>query len=174
MRRGVTLISVAMTAFSLVVVASVVYAYGVAAAPRPQTASVAAQPQAPSAAVEAASISAAPVVSAPVQVSPQDAAAAAAKFINRTDAYSVELADLSGVQCYKVTFSSGDVVYVGLDGQILSSVAPTAVPSSYAAIKRHPGRDGQSASNSGSSGGSGGGSGGESEGGGEHESEGGD
>ena len=40
--------------------------------------------------------------------------------IGRTDLYAAENAKLNGVDAYMVTFSSGDLVYVGLDGNILS------------------------------------------------------
>ena len=60
------------------------------------------------------------------KVAPQDAASIAAKAINRTDLYSVELADYQGTQAYKVTFSSGDIVYVSMDGQVLGTEPPPA------------------------------------------------
>jgi hypothetical protein len=65
-----------------------------------------------------------PTPEAPVTVatgvSPEDAAQIAARYLNRTDLYSVESAQFNGVSAYLVTFSSGDMVYVGADGQILS------------------------------------------------------
>ena len=53
------------------------------------------------------------------------AAGIASEFLGRTDAYTVELAQYNGVQAYKVTFLSGDVVYVSPDGQVLGSELPT-------------------------------------------------
>jgi hypothetical protein len=53
------------------------------------------------------------------------AAGLASEFLGRTDAYSVELAQYNGVQAYKVTFLSRDVVYVSFDGQVLGSELPT-------------------------------------------------
>jgi len=56
-------------------------------------------------------------------ITPEQAAALAAQILGRTDLYSVASAlTAGGVSAYKVTFSSGDVVYVGLDGAILSVV----------------------------------------------------
>ena len=52
-------------------------------------------------------------------VSPKKAAEIAARYLNRTDLYSVESAPYNGVTAYLVTFSSGDLVYVSLDGQVL-------------------------------------------------------
>jgi uncharacterized membrane protein YgcG len=123
MRRSITMISAAITTFSLVVLGSVVYAYRVLAAARPnQVAAVATQPLPEHAAL--------PPVAKSVNMSPQDAAAAAAKFLSRTDPYSVQLSDFNGTQAYKVTFSSGDVVFIGLDGLVLGTVpAPAQVAS---------------------------------------------
>jgi hypothetical protein len=56
----------------------------------------------------------------PVSLSAQEAAAMAASILNQQDIYSVESAPFNGVDAYKVVFSSGQVAFVGLDGQILS------------------------------------------------------
>ena len=53
-------------------------------------------------------------------VTPEEAAGLAAQVLGREDLYSVEVTDLEGENVYMVTFSSGDLVYVSLDGQILS------------------------------------------------------
>src|SRR5512146_818196 len=120
-------ISASITAFILALTAGAVHAY--------RTASQAALTvQQPPAATEAASQvgaslleqAPAPAVAAVQNVAPQDAASIAAKAINRTDLYSVELADYQGTQAYKVTFSSGDVVYIALDGKLLGTEAPPA------------------------------------------------
>ena len=50
-----------------------------------------------------------------------DAAAAAAKVLGRTDVYITEYAQLNGADVYLVSFLSGDLVYVGLDGQVIST-----------------------------------------------------
>ena len=50
-----------------------------------------------------------------------DAAAAAAKVLGRTDVYITEYAQLNGAEVYLVSFLSGDLVYVGLDGQVIST-----------------------------------------------------
>ena len=50
-----------------------------------------------------------------------DAAAAAAKVLGRTDVYITEYAQLNGADVYLVSFLSGDIVYVGLDGQVIST-----------------------------------------------------
>ncbi len=50
----------------------------------------------------------------------EQAAALASQVIGRTDLYAAENSLLDGVNTYLVTFSSGDIVYVSLDGKILS------------------------------------------------------
>lgn len=53
-------------------------------------------------------------------ISPQDAAQIAASKLKRTDLYSVEGTRFNGASAYLVVFSSGDKVYVGTDGSVLS------------------------------------------------------
>ena len=57
-------------------------------------------------------------------LTPQEAALVAANFLGRTDLYSVEFTTWNGTNIFKVTFSSGDVVYVDLNGQVLGSEPP--------------------------------------------------
>ena len=131
MAKTVIVMSAAVTAFLLALTAAAMYAYRTLS-----TASAAAQQpasQQSSAPVNApVQLSADPTQAQPTtvpNVSPQDAASLAAKYLNRTDLYSVQLADLKGTQTYMVTFSRGDVVYVGLQGQVLASLpAPTPAP----------------------------------------------
>ena len=70
-----------------------------------------------------------PTATQPVQVDPVQAASIAAQFLNRSDVYSVEGVTINGVNAYKVVFSSGDVVYVGLDGVVISTetLQPTVI-----------------------------------------------
>jgi hypothetical protein len=113
MRKSTLFISAILTTFMLVVLFGVVSAYQNGLSSTQE----AAVQSPPAAVVQAAN------TSAPVQVTnitPEEAAAIASKVINRTDLYSVEVAQLEGVDTYLVTFSSGDIVYVGMDGQILS------------------------------------------------------
>jgi hypothetical protein len=61
------------------------------------------------------------VASAPVAyISMEQAARLAATYLGRSDVYSVETVNSNGANVYQVTFSSGDVVYVSLDGNVLS------------------------------------------------------
>jgi hypothetical protein len=121
MKKSTLFISAALTAFVLVMLAGVVTAFKNI----PVASQVAA---APVAAVTAEALPTAvpelptsvPTL-APTPVSPQDAAGIAAQFMNKQDVYSVETATLDGANVYKVTFSSGDIVYVGLDGKVIST-----------------------------------------------------
>ena len=56
----------------------------------------------------------------PVNWTPEQASALAAQVLGHDDLYSVEVTDLNGETVYMVTFSSGDLVYISLDGQIRS------------------------------------------------------
>ncbi len=136
MRRNLALIAAAITTFTLVVLVSVVYAYsGLAATPS----SAASGPDQSVKTIQIGAPANAPSNPANVQstiglaasLSPQAAASLAAQFLHRTDLYSAELSTYNGTPAYKITFSSGDVVYVSLSGQILGVVplAPaTAAP----------------------------------------------
>jgi hypothetical protein len=121
MRKGIMFIATALTTFVLAVLGAVVYAYRAPAVPG----SVSAQPvNSQSVSLAAPEAAAPPAAATAAMVSPQQAASLAAGYINRTDLYSVELADFNGVQTYKVVFSSGDIVYVGLDGSLVAAVPP--------------------------------------------------
>ena len=120
MRKSTLFISAALTTFMLAVMFGVVSAYqSVVKSSQP----VAVQPQPTAAEVVNAAIVNAPAVVVPTQatnITPETAAAVASKVINRTDLFSAELAKFNDVDAYLVTFSSGDLVYVSLNGQILS------------------------------------------------------
>jgi hypothetical protein len=58
---------------------------------------------------------------APGAVRIYDAAAEAAKVIGRKDVYITEYSQLDGVDVYLVSFVSGDLVYVSLDGKVIST-----------------------------------------------------
>jgi uncharacterized membrane protein YgcG len=153
--KSALFVSAALTAFVLAILASVVSAFSTAKTSEvtttvspTQEVAIAAVPTQPD-----------PTATQPTQVGPEQAASIAAQFMNKTDVYSVESSSINSVNAYKVVFSSGDIVYVGLDGKVISTaklqpavvnIDPTPAP------KKH-----RSSSGGGSSGGSnGGGSGG--------------
>jgi len=123
MRKSTIFISAVLTTFALVMLYRVASAYNdnknvtkVAAAPVSNSA-----PPAPPADAQAAD------VQANVALGPMDAAQLAAKVVGNTNLLSAESSSYNGVNAYMITFANNDVVYVGLDGQILSvQMAPVA------------------------------------------------
>lgn len=159
MKTPISFISAAITAFILAITAGTVYAYKTLAASASSSQSQSNQTNTTTQLVASSSTS-----SEAPDVSPQDAASVAAKFLGRTDLYSAELANYQGAQSYKITFTSGDVVYVSMKGIVVGSeLPPTPVP---VVITQWSGGGGGHHWS--------GGSGGSSEGGAEHESESGD
>jgi uncharacterized membrane protein YgcG len=155
-RKSSVFLSVALTAFVVSILAGIIYAYNGLTFTEPfSSTQVATQDQ--------ATIQVPPTASSTqsiVSVSPQDAAAIAAKFLKRTDLYSVQLATINGLQLYKVAFVSGDAVYVSLDGQVVLSVpAPQPSPTPVVIIISVPGNSPHGSRGGGGSGGSDGGGG---------------
>ena len=122
MIKNATFISIAVTTFVLILLAGVVYAYQ---GSETYSSLPAAQQSSDMQAVALPVISPSPTD--PAAISPQDAASIAVKFSNRTDLYSVELADFNSSQTYKVVFSSGDVIYIAMDGMVVG-IASSSQP----------------------------------------------
>ena len=125
MRKSTLFISAVLTTFVLIVLVGVVSAY------KKNTTDIAAAntQQDPSAVVaDLSTATAAPILT------PEEAAALAAQVIGHTDLYSVETSLFNNEPAYLVTFSSSDLVYVSLTGQILSiGKLPTVYVSAPAA-----------------------------------------
>lgn len=70
-----------------------------------------------------------PVPTEEIQVSltHQEAALVAANFLEQTDLYSVENVVWEETDAYKVVFSTGDIVYVSMNGDILATESPETV-----------------------------------------------
>jgi hypothetical protein len=119
MRKSTLFISAVLTTFVMAMLAGVASAYQNAIANNAGQAAadtqVQTQPQ-----PEVKAISHAMSADSQFTLAPEEAAGLAAQVIGREDLYSVEVTDLNGENVYMVTFSSGDLVYVSLDGQILS------------------------------------------------------
>jgi uncharacterized membrane protein YgcG len=169
MIKSATFISIAVTTFVLILLAGVVFAYqGSITSVSLPTAQASSDMQAVALPVIAPSPTNIPAIS------PQDAASIAVKFSNRTDLYSVELADFNGFQTYKVVFSSGDAIYVAMDGKVVGVVSssqpvvasPTPQPMP-AVVYTGPVKKRPTIGNGGGDSNSGGGGGGEHEGGGD-------
>ena len=139
MRRSFALVSAGITAFSIVLMVTVVYGLRAAAGPQsaPSTsASGAAMAQASPHLEDNAKMPS-------PTVSPQAAAVTASEFLDRTDAITVQLASYNGVEAYLVAFSSGDAVYISLSGQVLGAVpGPVQMASSNRDRKEREGPGG--------------------------------
>ena len=126
------LISAALTAFVLVILANVTAVYAqirdaVTGQPATQPFTIAAE--------------ALPAQEQAAQVTHPEAANIAASFLGENDLYSVENTTWNGIEAYKVVFSSGYIVYVGLDGQVLGREAPQPV---FASLPTQNGNTSQS------------------------------
>jgi hypothetical protein len=119
MRKSTLFISAVLTTFVMAMLAGVASAYQGLVANKSQE-NLAASTSAPTLSSSEPVAEALPVAVQPANFTPDQAAALAAQVIGRDDLYSVEVTDLNGESVYMVTFSSGDLVYVSLDGQIRS------------------------------------------------------
>jgi hypothetical protein len=124
MRKSTIFISAVLTTFALVVLYRVAAAYNDSKNATPAAAAPTSLP-AP-AATEPPAVADAPAV---VALGAVDAAQLAAKVVGNTNLLSSESSNYNGVNAYKITFTNNDVVYIGLDGQILSvQIAPATPP----------------------------------------------
>jgi hypothetical protein len=57
-------------------------------------------------------------------VTPEQAASIAAAYLGQQDVYAVESAVIKSMTAYKVIFSSGAIVFIGLDGRVLQVERP--------------------------------------------------
>ena len=114
MRKSTLFISAALTTFMLAVMFGVASAYQKIVQAAGSTEAVIQQSQ------PAEVIAATATNIAGGTFTAEQAASLASNVIGRTDLYTAEIAPLNGVDTYLVTFSSGDIVYVSMNGQILS------------------------------------------------------
>ena len=121
MRKSTLFISAVLTTFVLAMLAGVASAYqnfaqtDQVAQAEPTEQEVQVQPQVQTVAQEQP---------APEEVSsdltPKDAIDLAEEVMGDDDLYSIEMTELNGESVYLVTFTSGDLIYISLDGQIRS------------------------------------------------------
>jgi hypothetical protein len=116
MRKSTLFISAALTTFILAVLFGVASAYQNIV----KSGDMTAQPTTDVSMVNQPIVVVPPTQVLSTQITPEAAADIAGKVLGRTDMYSVEFAQFEGAEAYLVTFSSGDLVYLSLDGQILS------------------------------------------------------
>lgn len=118
MRKSTIFISSVLTTFALVMLYGVVKAY---------------QNNAAIKAAEPAITVNAPVPTdvpspTPTVITPEEAAQLAAQVVGHDNLMSAETSNFNGVDAYLITFTNKDVVYIGLDGQILSvQIAPVFI-----------------------------------------------
>ncbi len=158
MRKSTIFISAVLTTFALVMLFRVVSAYN-------SSKSVTQAAAAPTTALPAPTAtdppSAAPAPTS-VTLSPTDAAQLAAQVLGNPNLLSAETSTYNGVNAYLITFTNNDVVYVSLDGKILSVQRAPVAP---AVVNAAPPIQQTVGGNGGGSGGGHGGGGGEHEGG---------
>ena len=71
----------------------------------------------------------------------------AVQVVGNNNLLSAESATVSGVDAYKITFTNSDVVYIGLNGQVLSvQVAPVVVNVAPPAKQKNNKNDGGNSS----------------------------
>jgi hypothetical protein len=122
MKKSTLFISAALTTFMLAIMFGVASAYQKIVQASVPTEVVAQQSQPTDVVMPTAANTAVSVFTA------EQAANLASDVIGRTDLYSAEIAQRDGVDAYLITFSSGDIVYVSMDGQVLSiSKIPSTV-----------------------------------------------
>lgn len=132
MRKSTIFLSAALTTFALAMLYGVVSAYRGIVAANPTQAAV--QPT-DLPATEAPATD--PATLEPL--SPVAAAQEAAQVLGRSDLLSAESSNINGVDAYKISFVSGDVVYVGLTGQILSiQTVPQVITVQAQTVKAKP------------------------------------
>ena len=119
MRKSTIFISAVLTTFALVMLYGVVSAYQ-SMSNLPATTPVPADTATPEPTL-------APTPTQ-VFVTPEQAAQLAAQVAGNTNLLSAESSTINGTDAYKITFTNNDVVFVGLDGQILGvQIAPVVV-----------------------------------------------
>jgi hypothetical protein len=117
MKKGPLVLSILLTGVVLALLFTLVSVYKPAEATETQS-PYAFQFDAPADALSTPSLANTPI---PGTVSIYDAAAEAAKVLGRDDVYLTEYSQLNGADAYLVTFLSGDLVYVSMDGQVIST-----------------------------------------------------
>ena len=122
MRKSTIFISSVLTTFALVILYGVVRAYQNNATTK--AAETAVQP---SVTVNVPVPTDVPSPD-PTVVTPEEAARLAAVVVGHENLLSAETSNFNGADAYLITFTNNDMVYVGLDGQILSvQIAPVFV-----------------------------------------------
>jgi len=121
MKKSSLFISAILTTFVLVVLSGAVSAFRAFAASETQLPATQVQVNTPAATQEVTAEITQEMVdptATTTWLTPQQGAQLAAMYLGRNDLYSVEPAFMYGQNVYKVMFSTGDLAYVSMDGQI--------------------------------------------------------
>ena len=84
-------------------------------------------------------------------ITPEQAAQQAAQVAGNPNLLSAESWNLNGMNAYKITFTNNDVVYIGLEGQVLGvQIAPVVVNVSAPVVQqvKHKNKDNNTSSES--------------------------
>ncbi len=120
MRKSTIFISAVLTTFALVMLYRIASAYS----DSKHATEIAAQPTT----IPAPTATEPPAAPTDVALGPEAAAQLAAQVVGNTNLLSAETSSFNGVDAWMVTFTNKDVVYVGLDGQILGvQISPVVV-----------------------------------------------
>lgn len=123
MRKSTIFISTILTTFALVMLYGVVSAYRNISTDTEASALAMDTPT-----TEPTSEPTAEPAVTPTTVTPVEAAQLAAQVVGNSSLLSAESSVINNLAAYKITFTNNDVVYVGLDGQILAiQIAPLVV-----------------------------------------------
>jgi uncharacterized membrane protein YkoI len=128
MKKNTLFLSAAITTFILVILASLLLKVklGGFVAPAAAVALPATSTQAPTDTQQPTDTATLAPTATSAFISPQEAVTIASKALGNTQVYSVDTELRFGLDVYKVTFSSGHVVYVNPQGIILSINSPQA------------------------------------------------
>lgn len=137
MRKSTIFISAVLTTFALVMLYQIAAAYN----ENKNAAKIAAEPTMMPTATELPATEppeSDPPAPSDVVLRPEEAAQMAAQVVGNTSLLSAESSSFNGVNAYLITFTNKDVVYVGLDGQILGvQVSPVVVNVAAPAKKKN-------------------------------------
>ncbi len=147
MRKSTIFISAVLTTFALVMLYGVVSAYQSMsnlpdATPLPTATAITDTPE-PDPTIEPTATQA--------FITPEQAAQFAAQVVSNPNLLSAESWSLNGTNAYKITFTNNDVVFIGLDGQVLGvQIAPVVVNVSAPAVQqvKHKNKDNNTSSES--------------------------
>ena len=129
MRKSTIFISAVLSTFALAVLYGIVYAYRTST-PVSEVSALTAATSMPEPTFEPTATS--------VMLTPEQAAQLAAQVVGNTALLSAESSRINGVDAYLITFTNHDMVYVGLDGQILAvQVAPVVMDSAPVIRVKH-------------------------------------